>query len=623
MPPLTPPINGIADGTTFTNTPAGFAPPGSMVNVVPYDPQTGRPQIGKRPGLRKVFSTQLGKEGNRRIQCLRKIARAAAVDTFELGQATSLSSVNALSRVSDLVNYNIAVVEATGKSLREAFLAEWSGAQASVARNGAETPQDLTPETGTPDATPEPSWCDISPDETLAAVGFNYQVGGQHRCLVVFIDPQTGDLVGSKMLMPPDGEDLASTENAAVATNAHCWTSNALWIARGASLWYAYTPRRAGKTRLYDPETTVLSLAGGSPDFPIGRVASRVTGLCTYGGNILACFEGVTGGGTFANPAGVIDSGTKAKHYRSGVFLLVESVSGASVDFAVSANFGGATSVNQPYAETVDASNTVAVTHNSVRFSRVLNRAPRGCLPTGIACAPDGSFAVCFTNQGYGPTTDFLPNGAVAYTTVAKFNAQGTMLWEADTQSVIGGEQGGYVDGVGTQYPCDIPDESLGGNPGTTSKDGPAIRSIVMTTDGLVIAAGRVNAGLVSVFALGISSGGLVWRKGLESNRPQDVAYTPVAAGASERGVPAGGLSLDTGDRSVVAVAARNNTWQSEAFDAANTERPYAVLFRLSPVDGEILWGFDVIQDATTVDPLCCVAGSGVVVFGQSAFEDT
>jgi len=628
MPPLTPPTNGIADGTTFAKTPAGFAPPGSMVNVVPFDTQSGRPQLGKRPGLSKAFQTRLGREGNRRIQCLRKVARAAAVDTFTLGAATPLGFSNAVSRNSGLVNLNVGLVDTATRCLREALVVDWSGSQPRAGRNGAPAVQNLTPSTGTPGATPTPSWCDLSPDGTLAVVAFNFSVASQNRCLLVFVDAGRGDVVGSKLIIPTS-EDVASPNNVAIPANAHCWTARALWVARGTQLWYVPTPVWSGRARLYDPLTTTAVLASPDPAFDLAIAASKITGLATHtdssGVRILACFEGATGAGTFANPLGSIVAGSLAKHYRSGVFRLTETAESTAYAYwaRVETNFGGATATNQPYAETTDALGTSAISHNSIRFSRVLGRAPRGCLPTGIACAPDGSFAVCFTNQGFGPTTAFLPNGAATYTTVAKFDASGRMLWESDTQSVIGGEQGGYTATMATQYACDIPDDAGGANPGTTSKDGPSIRAIDMTADGLVVCGGRVNAGLFSVFCLGSAGGQLVWRTRLDSNRPQTVPYTAVTAGQSGKGVPAGGLSLDTGDRSVLAVGARNNTWQSTAFAAATTERDFASLWKLSPVDGEIEWGIDACQDATTVDPKCCAAGDAVVIYGQAAFQDT
>ena len=615
MPEIPLPINGITDATPFSATPAGMAQPGGMVNFVPSEPGTNRGRISKRYGLRKLFPQRLGKDGNRRIRVLRAISRASAVTGYSLGQSTPLTIDNAAGKTATLLSMNVGIVATDSHTLLDAAKVYASG----VLRAGAEAAQTLS--TGVAGLTTTATWCDVSPDGTLAVFAFACSSGSQNRTLMVFIDLARGDVVGSKIIAP-SGEDTSSQNN--VATTGHCWTGNALWIGRGTQMWYVRTPQWGGRTRLYDPTTTAALLA--SVDFDLSGPASKITALATYESDgdwsIYAAFEGSTGAGYTANPTGAITSGATARHFRAGVCRMAESVSGMTCSLTVDTSFSLTPSVNAPFTET-DSTQTTPVTHNSMRFSQWLARAPRGALPTGIAAASDGSFAVCFTNQGYGPTSSYLPNGAVAYTTVAKFDATGVLMWEADTQSAIAGEQGGYSSVTATEYACDVPDETGGGNAGTTNKDGPAVRAIAMRANGDVVVGGRINAGLHSVFYFGSDSGQLRWTIGLEGNRSHAVAYTAPTAGGGH-GVPRGGLCISADDESVVAVHTRNNTFQSDAFVSANTERPYAVMWNLSAADGATNWTFAATQDTgTETSPTCCAAASGRVAYGCAAFTDS
>lgn len=620
MPRLPLPIKGVSDATSYLDTPPGFCPPEAMLNVVPFN-KNGRPQLGKRQGLVKAFQGRIGVDGNRKPQGMRVISRAAAVTTFVLGAATVLGIDQTIVKNAGLIDYNAALMALATQGIREAIKVTGSGGQAVVRRDGAPEAQNLVAVPAGFPNTPTASWCAMHPTETLACVAFNFMASSQNQVLLVFLDPKSGDVIGSKVIAPL-GEDTASTQN--VSAIGFAWTSGAIWIARGTALWYVPTPVLGGKARLLDPATVTAQQSTPDPAYDLSGAASRIVAMATYasGSNVylLAAFEGNTASGTYANPAGAITSGGYGKSFRSGIYRLSEQpdVADFTYKLVVDTGLGAAPNAADSYVE-VSADLTTPVIHNSIRLSTILDRAPRGALPTAIDVDPvSGDIYIAFCNQGYGPNSGFLPDGSVAYSTMACFT--GALLnWEIDAQSSIGGENGGKLAGVATHYPTDLPDED-GGNAGTTDKDGPAIRAVKFDSAGVCYAAGRINSGLFSVFCVETGSGQLRWRKGLEGNNATD---SPLPSpGQAAHGVPRGGLGVDLSDHLPVAVGARNNSWVTTAVSSADT-RPYALMWKLSSVDGSIQWGADAVQDTSEASLTSLAVGTGIALYGSSIFTDS
>lgn len=624
IPRLRPPEGGVSDKGTYLDQPTDWTPVGTELNCRPDSTgPAGRKRYGTRPGSEKVFPQQFGTPESREGQGIGVISRASATTSFELGTRTRFSTENADARVSGLVSLNVGVLSQKYHWLRDAILVDGSGGQARAKRGGRPSVDALAAEAASFPNTASPVWVGQHPSGTLGAAAFNYTTGGgQHRTLIVFVDPKRGNVVGSKRIAPA-GEDTGSTNN--VDALAFTWTAEALWIGRGAALYYVPTPVFGGRSVLLSPLVLDATPAGVDPDRPL-TAASRIVALDWYTAGsstfLWAAFEGATGAGYTETPTGVVTAGTLARHYRSGLYRLEQIPDAAEFSYAFRVRDVPASSPapGDIYAE-VDSTGA-RVLHNSVRLAAWLDRAPRGALVTAIAAdRTDGSVYVAFTNQGWGPTASFAPDGSVAYSTVAKFSASGELMWEADTTSRIGPEQGGKLAGVATKYNTDIPDED-GGNAGTTSHDGPAIRALATDSAGSLYAAGRINSGRASVFAFNTAGGNVRWSRRIESNNTPVPPTAPnpawVAAGDPGGGVRRFGVCVDS-DSQVIVVGRRNNTYgEKNAPDLL----PYAMLWKLGSGDGATVWTFSATQDTAETSGLCVCATSVGVVYGCASFTD-
>lgn len=621
-PRLQPPTKGVASGTPFVDTHESFTALEGERNVRTQD-RDGVGRVSTRPGFQKQFALQMGTAASRRVQGLKTISRASANTSYALGAKTVISVANAIGRAAGLVDLNVAVLNPATQGLRGTFKVFGSASQSRMKRGGSLATINLPEATDFPTSI-APAWACTHPAGTLAAVGFNFTAASnQVRTLVLFIEPSTGNYAGVKLLAPVS-ESPVDPQNHPVL--GACFTANALWMARGTRLWYVPVKTFAGRTVMVDPAGTKATLSTVDPDRTLAA-ASRITALATYtlGGKtrVWAAFDGEGSGGAHQTPDGTITAGTIAKHFRAGLFLLEETPDTAADTYRLATVVlpTSAPVVGDAYAEVASGQ---PVQHWSIRLSQWLTRAPRGGLPTALCADPvDGSVYVSFTNQGWGPSASFAPNGSAPYTTIAKFDTTGDLLWEQDTASAIGSEAGGKLAGVGTTYPTDIPNED-GGNIGTTDRDGPAIRALACNGAGSLYAGGRINGGRYNVFGLNSADGSLRWQNRTESNNP--TSGTPVWAGvgAANRGVCRNGLAVDPTDAQLLIAAARNDTWKD--VDGATHPSPWAMIFKATGTTGTIQWGMATTQDDvefTPAIPTCITAGTNGVVYGCPIFTDT
>ena len=621
-PRLQPPVKGVASAAPFVDTPDRFTALEGERNVRAQD-QENIGRVSTRPGFQRQFPLQLGTAAHRRIQGLKSISRASATTSYALGPKTVMGPTNALGRAAGLVALNVGVLNPAVQGLREAFMVAGTAGASSVKRGGALATIALPELTEFP-ATSEPEWVCTHPTGSLAALGFNYvTAGGQNRTLVLLVDIATGNYAGVKVIAPA-GENILDANNQPVL--GACWTADALWMARGTALWYEPVVTEGGRTMMVDPLRVSPLVSAADPSRPL-TAASRIVNLSAYTLNgrtrVWAAFEGSTVAGATSNPVGLITAGTIAKHFRSGLFLLEQTADVADNTYRLA-------TVALPDSEGllgdgyVEVSGALPTVHSSVRFSAWLTRAPRGALPTALAADPvDGSVYVAFTNQGWGPTAAFPPDGSAPYTTLAKFSETGNFLWEDDTASNIGAEQGGKLTGVATKYPCDIPDED-GANAGTTSHDGPAIRALACNGAGSLYASGRINGGRWNVFGRNSADGSLRWQQRTEGNTATSGGGGSVAwplAGAAGRGGVRNGLAIDPTDAQVIIAGARNDTWKSTDPAVAH-QAPWAMIWKLAGTTGAIQWGFSATQDDVETDPTCLSAGLAGVVYGCNSFTD-
>lgn len=593
------PNEGISDRPPFRKTPPAVAPPGTTYNVVLRRSTSGRMQFTKRPGWRKLFKTRFGQG---RVQGIDTLARASAITSATVGDTAAITDQNGTSRRSVLADANFWMMPLASdgsRGLRDTAKIFGSTGHARVLPGSLADYAQIAGIANFPNS-PVPWAVAIHPSAQLAAVLVNY-TDTTAKTFIAFFDFASGSFICAKNLA---GADVAAT--------AVVWTEKALWIAKGNLLHYVVTPFADGEASILNVASTTVSQAAGSLSGALAAAGS-ITGMCQYKDGsgetfIYACFRGDPSAGTHANPAAAITAGAFAKHFRAGIYRLAEREPIPNTfDYEVQ-DFGGVIGLADPYSE---VSGGTPVVHRTARFSAWLDRAPRGAYPTAVACNADGSVAVTITNQGYGPNSAWPPDGSNPYASVAKFDLTGTLMWEADVGSNISGEAGGKLASVATTYPTDIPNED-GGNAGTTSKNGPALRNIAMDAFGDVYVSGRINAGPGIVYAFQNASG----QPKFNPVNLADVAQVPGAGGWSSAGIA---LAND----SLFVVSTRNNLW-----DGASVSEPYASLWRLSPVDGTLEWSYSITQTAAGSPPdndptaTCLAAAGDVLVFGSAIFTD-
>ncbi|HZW08006.1 MAG TPA: hypothetical protein VFF65_12860 [Phycisphaerales bacterium] len=583
------PTSGVANVTAVVDTPAAFAPPGAMRNVV-ANGVGNRKRLSRRPGLVKVFAERVGRDGNHRPQAIGTISRASAVTAYVLGEETDLVAGRAAR--SELVDANAWILLPGKVGTLDAVKVYGSGGQAKALPGSALSAQNLAATANFPNS-PACAWCGVDAAGTLAAWAYNWADSGRQRTLLVFADPRSGALLGSRVV---SADTDSSSDPANVVPGGFCFAEGLLVLARGRTL--------AG--------VEVLAVGGRSLPGPAVSIDTAsmpacvgvITGLAARGARLVACFQGDASAGVFANPAGTVAAGGNARHYRAGVAALdLGRTAGAWTAAAV--HVGGELDPDAPYVEV----NTlgVAIDHGTVRLSEWLERFPRGGLPTSIALADDGSIALGMTGSGWGPDATFTPDGQTL-STVAKFTAAGELVWEQDTGSLIGAEQGGKLAGVATQYVCDIPDED-GGNAGTTSHDGPAVRAVSVDSTGIVYAAGRVHSSGACLFCLEAESGRVRWRSVFEEG---------AAVGAPGHGSPRLGVAVDPTDQQPLAIVYRDDAWDPDTGDEA-----LASLFKVAAADGAIVWHWSATQDDAELRGTCVAAARGQVIVGGPLFTDS
>jgi hypothetical protein len=617
----------VSNTRPFVDTAGDLVPLSAERNCRPFGDKADQASYGTRPGMRKVYSTRLGVDGNRAVRTLAQISRASAVTSFTLGAKTDIDPGTATPRRSALLVANVAILNTATRAIREIHTVSGSGGQARVQPGGYPATPISIP--AAPSGFPNvgvPAWVAVHPSGSLAAVAFNYTASSQVRCLLVFIDPVTGMYVGSK-LIAPSVEAVGSVNNTSAV--AFAWTNEALWVGRGRELWYVPTPTLGTRASLANPEVVSAALSIPPAVGGVGRFVALSTATVNGETIVWAAFDGTTEPMILTNPSATVADPTCAKHMRAGIVPLVQRPDVAELSYKLEPRaLSTAPSLSDQNVE-VSTTGDVVI-HGTIRFSQTLFRAPRGALPTAVAINPvDASCVVAFTNQGYGPDpSTHPPDGSVGYTTVAKYEISGAQVWEIDTGSPIGTEQGGKRAGIGTYYPCDVPDED-GANAGTTNANGPAIRALACDRAGRVFAAGRISQSRANVFALGSASGVLLWRSATESNNPTSSSPTWATPGALNGGTPTNGIGIDAADQSVIVVGRRNGTWLD--LDNPPTGKA-AILWSINPATGLIQWGHTPIEDYTAgsppdytplTAPKGVAVGTGVAVYAMTTVTDT
>jgi hypothetical protein len=589
------PILGAANVSAYTEAPEQFAPAQAMRNVVANGIGKRR-RLSTRPGLVKAFPEQLA--AGQPVQALAVLSRASAITGFALGDPLSL--VNGWTGRAALIAGNQWIVPTGQIGTRDAMLVSGSGGQARIKPASTGTNTNLATTANFPNTT-QPVWCGVDQTGTLAAWAYRWTDSGTGRVLVTFADAQTGTPLGSKVITlgavaaPVTGAFLPGLLVIAAGVELHGvrLSSAGTRVMPGAVVSITYTDRPAVIGRYVACAGAVV---GGVPTVWLAFAGSAANGSAVVSPSMSATL------------AQTIDAGEWGRQFRAGVVRYAMTQDSAGAWTATVVRLGGTPDEGTPLAE--DDGSGGRLDHKTMRFAEWLDRSPRGCVPTGIAANPDGSFVCTFTGSGWGPNTAWTPGGH-DFTTVAKFDAAGELLWEADTASIISDEEGGKVVGDTTLYVCDVPDED-GANAGTTSKAGPAIRACAMDSAGLVYVGGRIHSagsGEGCVFCFESASGQLRWKKALTES---------VGKGTAGQGVGPLCLTCDRDDQRPIVCVARTKTWNPDI-----ATEPYALAFKLDPVDGAVLWSWSSTQDQTESDLTCVASAPGRAVFGGNSWSDS
>ncbi len=544
---LPKPLRGASNRSAYIDTPGEFNPFPILGNFRAFGGLTDRPRGGKRAGLKKTFARPLksGYAGQAAIS----MTRASAVIGRQLGSCRDMG---------------------TGTSVQSGILLGQVWSLDDAASMDWKYYLDVTGVGGPSDN--DGVAVAVHPDDDFVAIASNYTIAG--------------DGVYTIARLSTDG--------------AFSWRYNATYTAGKTQ-----SVERIRVSKLYTWAVLYNEVSGGAFlialrndtgalafSSTLGGLANQGVDLCIHTSaagveTLYVAFLGSAKVGTYDGGigGGAIKAGRWALHFRTGVmkFSIDSTAYGGSV--AVAQSFGTQLQNGDAYFD-----NTLGTTpHGTWRLSEHSEWKPHGGEITGIACDPDGNLYIAKRNQGWGPNDtipEFQPDGATeGYRTVLKVSPAGTLLWSADTDSIL--EE--YDPGT---YPF-YNDLSFVGD---TTPDA-SIMCIAADANGVYVA-GRRNAGSVSAFKLRPDDGVMEWQANL------------MDATRSVRSV-----AIDPVDGNPVFVGDDNASW-----DGASSL--HAHLWKLSAVDGGVLKTFSLSPDnaADLVSALDVAVSSDGHVFYVSEY---
>lgn len=382
-----PPYRGVSDNTPYGTTQPDTVPPERMINMRPYGTDTKRPRVGTRPGLKRLFPTQLG--NGKPVQCIRSVTRASGVSGYRVGSCEAIAGT---SRPSVDLQGHVWLFDDVPSMEREYFL------DATALFFGASGQSSCV------DCAIHPS---LSRVAGVVNIGSGVSASGNIEAMV-----QVYDLDGSSQAIwhiYDSGGDRFS--------NAIAFSDDYLFVTINNTV------------RVYSAQTPTTAVA----DVDLNGWSQEVTGLAVWkdpsGQEFLyCCFLGTEAAATLASGT-TVEAGISASHFRAGIMRFRINATGAPL---TQVTYGTQLDSSDTYYD----DNGTGSPHGYFRFSEQTAARPYGCYPTGIAVARDGSVIVSRTNQGYGPnTTSFSPTIAQPYISVMRIEPDGSYGWEADTFS--------------------------------------------------------------------------------------------------------------------------------------------------------------------------------------------
>lgn len=448
------PVGGVANNTASVDTPAQFAPPGSMLNVNLVGPTTQRPRLGRRPGTRKLFTQQMA-GGLSRVQCLATVDVASGVSGYQR---------QACARWSAFSNRELGAI-AGHLWLLEPNTAMYGAIKDVATQTAGDQHWGIYCCCWRPLANNE--WAVIfsglakkASNNALYTCVYCYHAGTKALLWRTFLDDRD-----TPAGTPGTVDIIANSVRLSAAQNT-------VHVAAGP-----YVYNLAADTGTFVARYT----AGGWGD-------EMQDTLPDADGNVWGLFMGS------AAVTGDVTSNTRREgwFYRAGVAKWNLSLAPNMTRVALTTGGEG--------------------NHGTLRLSSILRRQPRGMIPFGFAKLSGGDLVVVGTNRGWNADGTLPPDSSQAPSTVARFTQAGVNVWERDTYSRLDA----HVVGAATYY-NDIPSGIPGNNTpeGSYGPGGPEPSINAVAVDALdnIYVGGRIvptTLGNRNVFAF-TADGDLKW----------------------------------------------------------------------------------------------------------------
>jgi hypothetical protein len=507
------PIGGAANNTAFIDTPEQFCPPSAIDNVVLIGSESQRPRLGRRPAQALLMSAQMS-SGLYPVQAIATIDIASGVSGYTRDNCTQ--ALDYQSRASDAISGQVWLLEPN-----TAMYGEFKDVATQTTGDshfGTYCVQWDREQTFAGDGD---RWIVFAGLARKASSGTPF-----YTCLYSY--NVTDGALNWRCFLDDRDTPSGTPGTVSIVMNSIRRRNQRLFVAAGA---YVYV---------------VNSVTG----VMIGRAncggwADEVMDVIPVGSKLWVLFMG----------ASAVTGDVTTNTHREGWFY-------RSGFCRYSVGTDGALTIDQL---TLGGENN----HGTFRFSSILSRRPRGCIPFAFGMLSGGDLVFAFTNRGWNADGTLGPDSTQAATTLARITQEGVLVWERDTYSRLDLHTVGGVD-----YYSDIP-AGIPGNAtptGSYGAGGPeaSLNALVIDAQDNIYVAGRVvptTLGDRNVFSFD-ASGNLRWSASVGDFVHQHC------------------LRIDPTDGHLWVAGKRNNSWDGATGNAHG--------WKLSSSSGSILNHFDL-----------------------------
>ena len=537
------PIQGVTDKTSFKDQPPTLAPVDSLRNVMPFPGERQRLSLGTRFGTSKMFDAQFG-NGNP-VQSFCVVERAAGQTGLTPGP---LADFEGTTRSAKALSGHCFVIDPVG-SMYVAIKDE--RAIGGLASGVAWHPTDRKVAFLTYFSVPADS------NVVTGLSMFNLDT-------LQSAWSTTGDSTPYAGITGSPGESVYG--NHVVVGTRYTFVSGGRFV------------------HVFKTDTGVFVKR-----YTCNNWANEVmwSGITADGNYLISVFSGAgrTTNRSLPNQPALTPD-IDLSHFTSGAMKF--RITSSDAEPLEQVQYGTALSASDPWFET---------NHGYLRFSEVLERAPRGCIPYAAALDSNDNLIVGMTNKGWGWTSTYTPdNSSTTYRNVAKFNSDGDLVWEVDANS----RRVNYNSGANT-WQNDIPQidgdddfkhDSADGTYPYTSTPKPSANAIAVDSLGDIYVAGQRNENPSTgwnVYKLRGDTGNIIWHYDAGSVVEQHA------------------IAVDPTDDNLWVCVMRNADWTGHTASA--------ILLKLDSIAGTASFHYDISPTPANGAWGVAVSSSGDVAF--------